>query len=152
VRERKKVSFCHPRELISVPIRRYYHSLRTKDRCVMVLSNFGFDGWKMSTSRVNLDLNHILVAGRVCFALSRARIRHDLQLIKLIPGEKICLSSSTLVAVCFAEGNSFFRFSLCSLFFRFNLKAFCMPLKSAKGNFSFARSFRRISFAWLVNI
>lgn len=30
----------------------------------MVLSNFAYDGWKMSKSRVNLDLNHILVAGR----------------------------------------------------------------------------------------
>lgn len=29
----------------------------------MVLNNFAYDGWKMSTSRVNLDLNHILVAG-----------------------------------------------------------------------------------------
>lgn len=47
--------------LFHVP--RYYYSLREKDRCVMVLSNFGYDGWRMSQSRVNLDLNHILVAG-----------------------------------------------------------------------------------------
>jgi hypothetical protein len=42
---------------------RYYYSLRQKDRAVMVLGNFSRDGWKMSQSRVNLDLNHILVAG-----------------------------------------------------------------------------------------
>lgn len=37
----------------------------------MVLSNFDYDGWKMSPTRVNLDLNHILVAGRCLFVLSR---------------------------------------------------------------------------------
>lgn len=50
---------------------RYFYSLRSKDRCVMVLSNFDYDGWKMSPTRVNLDLNHILVAGRCLFVLSR---------------------------------------------------------------------------------
>lgn len=30
----------------------------------MVLGNFNYDGWKLSQSRVNLDLNHILVAGK----------------------------------------------------------------------------------------
>jgi hypothetical protein len=29
----------------------------------MVLGNFAYDGWRLSLSRVNLDLNHILVAG-----------------------------------------------------------------------------------------
>lgn len=36
----------------------------------MVLSNFSKDGWRMSTSRVNLDLNHILVAGGYFWAYS----------------------------------------------------------------------------------
>lgn len=30
----------------------------------MVLGNFSKDNWKLSQSRVNLDLNHILVAGK----------------------------------------------------------------------------------------
>lgn len=34
-----------------------------KDRCALVLSNFSHEGWRMTTSKVNLDLNHILVAG-----------------------------------------------------------------------------------------
>lgn len=33
----------------------------------MVLGNFQYDGWKLSQSRVNLDLNHILVAGKLIF-------------------------------------------------------------------------------------
>lgn len=37
----------------------------------MVLGNFSYDGWKMSPTRVNLDLNHILVAGRCLLVLSR---------------------------------------------------------------------------------
>lgn len=58
---------------------KYYFSHREKDRAVMVLRNFGYDGWKMSTSRVNLDLNHILVAVRElgkfhgeCYALKES--------------------------------------------------------------------------------
>jgi hypothetical protein len=30
---------------------------------VMVLGNFNYDNWKLSQVRVNLELNHILVAG-----------------------------------------------------------------------------------------
>ncbi|KAL7020211.1 hypothetical protein ACKWTF_011417 [Chironomus riparius] len=41
---------------------KYYYSHREKTRAVMVLGNFSYEGWKLSQSRVNLDLNHILVA------------------------------------------------------------------------------------------
>ncbi|CRL05479.1 CLUMA_CG018243, isoform A [Clunio marinus] len=58
---------------------KYYYSLREKNRAVMVLGNFGYDGWKMSVNRVNLDLNHILVAVRElgkfhgeCYALKES--------------------------------------------------------------------------------
>lgn len=44
---------------------RYFFSQREKNRAVMVLGNFSYDHWKLSQSRVNLDLNHILVAGKV---------------------------------------------------------------------------------------
>lgn len=83
----------------------------------MVLSNFGFDGWKMSTSRVNLDLNHILVAGRICFALSRARIRHDLQLIKLIRGEKSVYHRAHLLLYVSPKATLFSAFHFAHFFF-----------------------------------
>ena len=38
----------------------------------MVLGNFAMNGWRMSKSVINLDLNHILVAGRfyvLCFII-----------------------------------------------------------------------------------
>lgn len=31
----------------------------------MVLGNFAVNGWRMSKSIINLDLNHILVAGKI---------------------------------------------------------------------------------------
>ncbi|CAO1441277.1 unnamed protein product [Diamesa tonsa] len=55
---------------------KYYYSERENDRAVMVLGNFAVNGWRMSKSVINLDLNHILVAVRelgqfhgACYAL-----------------------------------------------------------------------------------
>ena len=50
--------------LIKIYASRYYYSEREKDRAVMVLGNFAMNKWRMSKSVINLDLNHILVAGR----------------------------------------------------------------------------------------
>lgn len=61
---------------------RYYYSERENDRAVMVLGNFAVNGWQMSKSVINLDLNHILVAGKRVFPIFSLRLHKTPETIR----------------------------------------------------------------------
>lgn len=57
--------FCYVAELKSTLLyARYYYSHNNGMDAAIVLSDFTTDGWRMSKSKINLSIDHILVAGK----------------------------------------------------------------------------------------
>lgn len=68
-RSKNKVKYRNEVHVFEIPnllnIDRCYYSHNKFLDAVIALSDFSNDGWKMSKSKVNLSIDHILIAGKL---------------------------------------------------------------------------------------